>query len=202
MMNRILHLNGTERQKMLAGQWYTCFDEELAALRMTARKSVHEHNSLDPDRRGAAGPMLVSLFARVGEGVFLEAPFHCAYGFNITLGDGVYINAGCTILDSGAVKIGPRTLLGPNVQIYCAEHNKDPILRSQGQEIAHPVEIGSDVWIGGAAVILPGVTIGDGAIVGAGSVVTRSVAAGSIVAGNPARPVGGVSKAGSPPALE
>lgn len=156
---------------------------------MTARKAVYEHNSLDPYRRGAAAPLLAALFASVGEGVFIEAPFHCAYGFNIRLGDGVYINAGCTILDSGAVKIGPRTLLGPAVQIYCAEHHKDPALRAQGQEIARPVDIGCDVWIGGAAIILPGVTIEDGAIVGAGSVVTRSVRAGCMVVGHPARQV-------------
>ena len=197
MKNRTLHLTDTERQKMLAGQYYTCIDDELKALRMTARQAVHEHNCLDPNRRGAVGPLLASLIARVGVTVFIEAPFHCAYGFNITLGDGVYINAGCTILDSGTVNIGSRSLLGPSVQIYCAEHHKDPILRSQGQEIAHPVEIGCDVWIGGAAVILPGVTIGEGAIVGAGSVVTRSVAAGGIVVGNPARSVGEGLRAGS-----
>ncbi|WP_205589577.1 maltose acetyltransferase domain-containing protein [Chachezhania antarctica] len=182
-------LNSTERQKMLAGQWYTCLDDELEALRMTARNAVHEHNCLTPDLRGAMGPLLATLFGGVGKDVFIEAPFHCAYGFNITLGDGVYINASCTILDSGVVTIGARSLLGPAVQVYCAQHNKDPDLRAQGQEIARPVDIGCDVWIGGAAVILPGVTIGDGAIVGAGSVVTRSVAARGIVAGNPARSV-------------
>lgn len=156
---------------------------------MTARKAVHEHNCLAPDLRGAMGPLLATLFGGVGKDVFIEAPFHCAYGFNITLGDGVYINAGCTILDSGGVTIGARSLLGPAVQVYCAQHHKDPDLRAQGQEIARPVDIGCNVWIGGAAVILPGVTIGDGAIVGAGSVVTRSVAAGGIVTGNPARSV-------------
>jgi maltose O-acetyltransferase len=176
---------------MRAGQWYSCLDDELETLRKSARAAVYQHNSLDPDRRRALGQQLAALFAGVGEGVFIEAPFHCAYGVNITLGDGVYINAGCTILDSGAVTIGARSMLGPAVQIYCADHHRDPVLRAQGQEIARPVEIGCDVWIGGAAVILPGVTIGDGAIVGAGSVVTREVAAGSTVAGNPARQLGG-----------
>lgn len=179
----------SELEKMQAGEWYSCLVPELEALRMVARRAVHEHRVLDPDARGAIGPRLAALFRHVGEDVYIEAPFHCAYGFNIALGDSVYINAGCTILDSGFGTVGARTLVGPNVQIYCAEHHTDPIPRSQGQEIAHPVEIGCDVWIGGAAVILPGVTIGDGAIVGAGSIVTRSVAAGGTVAGNPARPV-------------
>ncbi|MGB7241215.1 MAG: sugar O-acetyltransferase, partial [Sulfitobacter sp.] len=115
-------------------------------------------------------------------------PIHMAYGFNITLGDKVYVNAGCTILDSAKVTLGNRTMLGPNVGIYCAEHHKEAALRAQGLERAHPISIGNDVWIGGAALILPGVTIADGAIVGAGAVVTHNVAAGQIVVGNPARP--------------
>lgn len=180
-------MDQTERQKMLAGGWYTCIDDELEGLRMAARKAVHEHNIVDPDRRGAIGPALETLLGEIGQGVFIEAPFHCAYGFNIALGDGVYLNSGCTILDSAAVRIGARSMLGPNVQIYCAEHHRDPALRAAGQEIAKPVELGADVWIGGGATVLPGVTIGSGAIVGAGSVVVRDVPAGASVAGNPAR---------------
>ena len=119
----------------------------------------------------------------------IEAPFHCAYGFNIGLGDGVFINAGCTILDTAPVHIGARTMLGPNVQIYCAEHHKDAVKRAAGLEIARPVDIGEDVWIGGGAIILAGVRIGAAAIVGAGAVVTRDVAGGTTVVGNPARPI-------------
>lgn len=177
----------TELEKMQAGEWYCCLDDELEARRMAARRAVHEHRVLDPDARGSIGPLLAALIGEVGAQVYIEAPFHCAYGFNITIGDDVYINSGCTILDSGHVAIGARSLLGPAVHIYCAEHHKDSVLRARGQEIARPVEIGCDVWIGGAAIILPGVTIGDGAIIGAGSVVTRSVPSGSIVAGNPAK---------------
>jgi len=191
-------LKSSEREKMRQGQWYTCLDEELEALRMTARAAVHEHNSLDPARRRAAGPRLAALLGRLGDGIHIEAPFHCAYGFNITLGDGVYINAGCVFLDSGAVTIGRRTLIGPAVQVYCADHHRDPVRRARGEEIARPVAIGQDVWVGGAAVILPGVTIGDGAIIGAGSVVTRDVPEGAVVVGNPARPAGGGSRNGAP----
>ena len=179
----------SELEKMQAGEWYSCLVPELEALRMVARRAVHEHRVLDPDARGAIGPRLAALFRHVGKDVYVEAPFHCAYGFNITLGDGVYLNAGCTILDCGSVAIGARTLLGPNVQIYCAEHHPDADRRAAGEEIAHPVSIGHDVWIGGAAILLPGITIGDRATIGAGSVVTRSVPSDAIFAGNPARPL-------------
>jgi maltose O-acetyltransferase len=130
------------------------------------------------------------LFAEVGAEVFIEAPFHCAYGFNIRLGDRVYLNAGCTILDTAPVRIGSGTLLGPHVQIYCAEHHKDGAQRREGLEIARPVEIGANAWIGGGAILLAGIRIGDGAIVGAGTVVARDVAPGTTVVGNPARAIG------------
>lgn len=179
----------TEREKMQAGAWYNCLDPELEALRNTARRAVHQHNTLPPWGRGAMAPLLHALLGKVGNGVFVEAPFHCSYGFNISLGDNVYLNAGATILDSGPVTIGARSMLGPNVQIYCAQHHKDAARRAAGEEIAYPVRIGQDVWIGGGAIIMPGITIGDAAIIGAGSVVTRDVAAGATVVGNPARPI-------------
>ncbi len=178
----------TEREKMAAGEWYTCIDPELEQMRMRARAAVHQHNAAPPQQR-TIGPDLSALFAGVGAGAFIEVPFHCAYGINVTLGKAVYLNAGCTILDTAAVSIGDETMLGPNVQIYCAAHHTDPAKRSAGLEIAKPVVVGSNVWIGGAAIVLPGVTIGDAAIVGAGSVVTRNVAAGATVVGNPARPI-------------
>ncbi len=178
----------SERAKMQAGEFYTCMDPELAELRNIARRAVHEHNTLHPDKRGAAAPQLRGLFGSFGEGTMLEAPFHCAYGFNISLGANVYLNAGCTILDTAPVIIHDGCMLGPYVQIYCAQHHKDPELRAQGLEYARPVTLGPNVWIGGAAVILPGVTIGENAIVGAGAVVTRSVAAGTTVTGLAAQP--------------
>ena len=157
-----------------------------------ARGAVHEHNKMRPDRRGAMAPTLGRLFGEVGADVFLEAPFHCAYGFNIHFGEGVYLNAGCVILDSARVRIGKATMLGPHVQIYCAEHHKDAAQRSEGLEIARPVEIGANVWIGGGAILLGGIRIADGAIVGAGAVATGDVAPGTTVAGNPARAIGPV----------
>ncbi len=182
-------MSGSERDKMAAGEWYSCLDDELDALRLTAREAVHQHNTMSPGERGNMAPALRALFGAVGDDVVIEAPFHCSYGINTSLGARVYLNAGCTILDSGRVTIGERTMLGPNVQIYCAEHHKDAVLRSQGLEVARPVVIGSHVWIGGGAIILGGVSIGDGAIVGAGSVVTKDVPPGATVVGNPARPL-------------
>ncbi|MDR9804407.1 sugar O-acetyltransferase [Rhizobium hidalgonense] len=177
----------SEREKMAAGEWYCCLDDALDILRRQARRAVHAHNTMPPDERGAVAPALRALFAQAARDVFIEAPFHCSYGINILLGERVYFNAGCAILDSGRVTIGDRSMFGPGVQIYCAEHHKDAALRSRGIEIARPVTIGKDVWIGGGAIILGGVTIGDGAIVGAGAVVTKDVPAGATVVGNPAR---------------
>jgi maltose O-acetyltransferase len=179
----------SERGKMAAGEWYCCLDPELDALRDKARIACHAHNTMPPEERGAMAAGLRALFADVSETAFLEAPFHCSYGMNLHLGDAVYMNAGCTVLDSAPVRIGARSMFGPNVQIYCADHHRDPVLRAKGLEIARPVTIGENVWIGGGAIILGGVTIGDGAIIGAGSVVTRDVPAAATGVGNPARPV-------------
>ncbi|RWM30898.1 sugar O-acetyltransferase [Mesorhizobium sp.] len=180
----------SERMRMAAGEWYTCIDPELETLRVAARDAVFEHNSLPPRQRGDIGPALRALLGGAGEGARIEAPFHCAYGFNLFLGDGVFLNAGCTILDTATVRIGKGTLLGPNVQIYCAEHHGEAAGRRAGLEIAKPVTISDNVWIGGSAVILAGVGIGEGAIVGAGAVVTRDVPANATVVGNPARVTG------------
>jgi maltose O-acetyltransferase len=171
------------------GRWYSCVTPEFEALRDVARQACWRHATMDPAVRGSCAPELAALFAAFGEGAFLEAPFHVAYGRNLALGDGVYLNAGCVILDSAPVRIGRRTMLGPAVHIYCADHAHGLDERRRGLERALPVSIGEDVWIGGSAILLPGVTVGDGAIVGAGAVVTRDVAAGTRVVGNPARPI-------------
>ncbi|MEZ5778584.1 MAG: sugar O-acetyltransferase [Paracoccaceae bacterium] len=175
----------SERQKMEAGEWYRCVDPELDRLRAVARVAVHEHNTVAPEERGQIGPLLAALIGVDRTEAFIEAPFHVAYGINLRLGRYVYINAGCAILDTALVRIGDHSMLGPHVQIYCAEHHKD--IDKRGLEVARPVEIGKRVWIGGGAILLPGVRVGDGAIIGAGSVVTRDVPAGAAVVGNPAR---------------
>ena len=171
------------------GRWYSCLTPELEALRVAARHACWRHATMDPALRGPCAPELAALFAAIGEGVFLEAPFFVIYGRNLSLGDGVYINADCVVLDTAPVRIGRQTMLGPAVQIYCADHAHGLDERRRGLERALPVNIGEEVWIGGGAILLPGVTVGDGAIVGAGAVVTRDVAPGARVVGSPARPI-------------
>lgn len=178
----------SEREKMAAGVWYTCLDAELDALRHTARTAVHQHNNLPPLARETLSQPLRMLFATHGPDCLIEAPFHASYGCNIHLGARIYVNANCVILDSARVDIGDGTMIGPGVQIICAQHHKDREKRSQGLEIAFPVTIGADVWIGAGAIIMPGAALGDGVIVGAGAVVTRDVPSGQTVIGVPARP--------------
>ncbi|MFK7938302.1 MAG: sugar O-acetyltransferase [Roseovarius sp.] len=173
--------------KMTAGQWYSCHDPELLDMQARAREAVHAHNTAPPQVRGAIGQDLRALMRKVGQNAMIEAPFHCAYGMNISLGRNVYLNAGCVILDTAPVVIGDGCMLGPQVQLYCPEHHHDRTKRRAGLERARPITLECDVWLGGGAIVLSGVTIGEGAIVGAGAVVTRDVAAGAMVAGNPAR---------------
>lgn len=131
--------------------------------------------------------LLATRFAEVGEGAVIRPPFHCDYGGNIFLGPRAFLNFNCVILDVAPVRIGAGTAIGPAVQILAADHPRDPDLRRQGVRYGRAVTIGANVWIGGGAIVLPGVTIGDNAIVGAGSIVSRDVPPGATVAGNPAR---------------
>ncbi|MBC58392.1 MAG: maltose acetyltransferase [Confluentimicrobium sp.] len=175
------------RRDMSTGVWYSCLSDELEAMRRTARRACHEHNTMDPDARGACAPYLAALCADIAPDAFIEAPFHCSYGVNLHVGAAAYLNAGCVVLDSAPVRIGAYSMLGPGVHIYCADHHRDVSQRRAGVERALPVTIGTDVWIGGGAILLPGARIGDGAIVAAGAVVRGTVSAGSRVAGIPAR---------------
>lgn len=172
---------------MSSGDWYSFDHPELNDMRRRAQGALHEHNTLAPDARGDIAPELRLLLGRVGKNCRIEHAFHCVYGGNILLGDHVFMNVGCVILDQGRVTFGSHVMLGPSVHIYTVEHHPDPQLRNAGMERAKPVVIGDDVWIGGSAIVLGGVTIGKGAIIAAGSVVTRDVPAGARVMGNPAR---------------
>ena len=176
----------SEREKMLAGELYRP-DTELAALGVRARTLTARYSALPPDARGAARALLAELLGGIGHGSIIRPPFFCDYGSQITIGSGVFINFNCVFLDCAPIRIGDLTQIGPGVQIYTPDHPRDPELRREALESAHPVNIGANVWIGGNAIILPGVTIGDDAIIGVGSVVTRDVPAGATVAGNPAR---------------
>ena len=177
---------GTERDKMLAGELYDPFDPELAAARVKARDLCQALNATREADEQQRRRILVDLFGAGGDQVWMQPPFYCDYGTNIFLGTRVFFNFNCVVLDVCAVRIGDYTLFGPSVQIYTAMHPLDPVLR-RTQEFARPVTIGSDVWVGGAAVICPGVTIGSKAVIGAGSVVTRDIPENVFAAGNPCR---------------
>ncbi|MGH7040149.1 MAG: sugar O-acetyltransferase [Stellaceae bacterium] len=181
----------SEKEKMLAGALYRADDPELETERARTRAWLARYNAPLARSEAELRQLVGEGLAEIGEGAFVRPPFYCDYGFNIRLGSGVFLNFNCVILDVGAVTIGEGTQIGPAVQIYAADHPRELSLRKQGFEAGRPVRIGRHVWIGGGAILLPGVTVGDGAIIGAGSVVTRDVAAGATVAGNPARPIAG-----------
>jgi maltose O-acetyltransferase len=176
----------SEREKMLAGELYVA-DAELVADQQRAAEWMDRYNAARARSPAERHALLAQRLASVGEGATIRPPFYCDYGWNITLGSGVFLNFNCVILDVAPVRIGDRTQIGPGVQILTADHPRDPALRAQMLERGRPIRIGADVWIGGGALILPGVSIGDGAVVGAGSVVTRDVPAGATAVGNPAR---------------
>lgn len=174
---------------MLAGEPYDPLDEELVAARARARAITHAYNATGEDEPERRSELLGELLGGADDGVWIEPPFYCDYGSNVYLGRKVFLNFGCVILDCARVEIGENTLLGPSVQIYAATHPVDPAPRREGVEFARPVTIGADVWIGGAAIVCPGVTIGAGTTVGAGSVVVSDLPDRVVAAGNPCRVV-------------
>lgn len=172
---------------MIAGELYDPLDPQLVEDRIQARlllKALNDGREDDPDTRNK---ILASLFPKAGASLWLQPPFYCDYGYNITIGERVFFNFNCVVLDVAPVRIGSRTMFGPNVQIYAATHPLDHKERSSGLEYGKPITIGDDVWVGGSVVICPGVSIGDRSIIGAGSVVTKDIPADSIAAGNPCR---------------
>ncbi|HRO01831.1 sugar O-acetyltransferase [Nitrobacter sp.] len=176
---------------MLAGEPYRPGDPEIQAEQGANSAWLARYNAAVALPAAQRHALLAQHLGRAGADVVIRPPFFCDFGYNIFLGDGVFLNFNCVILDVVHVTIGDRTQIGPATQIYAADHPRDSLTRRDGVEFGRPVRIGSDVWIGGGAIILPGVVIGDGAVIGAGSVVTRDVAAGVTVAGNPARPIAG-----------
>ena len=173
----------SERERMLRGELYDASDPELVAARRHARRLLARYNA-DPD-----AVLLRELLGDVGLDAVVEPPFHCDYGENVAVGERFYANAGCVLLDCAPITLGDRVLLGPGVHLYAATHPVDAETRRRNLEYARPITIGDDVWIGGSAVVLPGVTIGDRAVIGAGSVVTSNVPADVVAAGNPCLPL-------------
>jgi len=177
-------MTNTEREKMLSGQLYRASDPAILAELARTAEWLARYNICVPAQRHQ---LLLERLGSVGEAAEIRPPFFCDYGFNIQLGARVFLNFNCVILDVVEVTIGDGTQIGPAVQIYAADHPRDAAVRKSGLEFGRPVHIGRNVWIGGGAIILPGITVGDDAVIGAGSVVTKDVPAGATVRGNPAR---------------
>lgn len=177
----------TEKEKMLAGEYYDATDPQLVSERRHARKLTRAFNDTSAEDGKIRKQLLTELFGHLGQKSNIEPPFYCDYGSNIYLGDRVFFNFNCVILDVVRVDIGDGTMLGPNVQIYTATHPMDFAERASGLEFGKPIKIGADVWIGGSVVINPGVTIGDRSVIGSGSVVVKDIPAGVFAAGNPCR---------------
>ena len=173
-------------EKMISGLPYVPNDISLTNGRAFANMMCQKLNKTTQLEKTLRFEILQELFGTCSSGVYIEPPFFCDYGSNIHLGENVYMNYNCVLLDICAIKIGSGTMLAPGVQIYAATHPTDPIDR-RSFELGKPITIGRDCWIGGNAIICPGVTIGDGSTIGAGSVVTKNVDSFVVVAGNPAK---------------
>lgn len=178
-------LSKSEKEKMLAGERYNCLDPELEAERQQTKQLLRRYNLTETEQERQA--LFRYLLGEIGSHSVIEPPFYCSYGRNIYLGDHVYLNFSCTILDNNEVRIGHRVMIGPNVQFYTAAHPLQAESRIQGWETAKPIVVEDNAWLGGGVIVLPGVVIGRNAVVGAGAVVTRHVPANTVVAGNPAR---------------
>ncbi|MGE3780113.1 MAG: sugar O-acetyltransferase [Pirellulaceae bacterium] len=177
----------SEKTKMLAGELYRSADPELVEDTKHAQRLVAQYNATSAEATETRMTLLRRLCGSVGDGAVVRPPFACDYGYNIRLGQNAFINFNCVFLDCALIEIGDNLQMGPAVQLYTAAHPLEADIRRSGLEYARPIRIGHDVWIGGGAIILPGVTIGDGSVIGAGSVVTRDISSAKVVAGNPAR---------------
>ncbi len=177
----------TEKEKMLSGLMYDPRDPELKADAARSRKLTRLYNNTTEEQKNYRTELLKELFGSTGEHLTVEPPFRCDYGSNTYVGENFYANFDCIILDVAEVHIGKNCLLGPRVCIYTPCHPLDPDERSSGREFGKPVTIGDNVWIGGSAVINPGVTIGNNVVIGSGSVVTKDIPDNVVAVGNPAR---------------
>jgi maltose O-acetyltransferase len=174
---------------MLAGLPYKAWLDGLEEERFACKQKIYDFNHLSPKSDELAPDMLRQILGKTGENIWIEAPFHCDYGWNIEVGENFFANYNLIILDVAKVTIGKNVQIAPNVSIYTAGHPIHPDTRTTGYEYGIPITIGDNVWIGGNVVILPGVTIGDNVVIGAGSVVSKDIANNKIVIGNPCKVV-------------
>ncbi|MFB9056288.1 sugar O-acetyltransferase [Mariniflexile ostreae] len=177
----------TEKEKMIAGQLYRPADKTLVKDRTKARLLLHKINTTSVEDLETRDNAMRQLVCNAGDNLYIEPPFFCDYGYNIKVGNNFYANFNCCILDVSTVTIGHNVMLAPHVQIYTATHPLEHKVRNSGVELAKPIVIGDNVWIGGNSTICPGVTLGNNVVVGAGSVVTKSFPDDVLIAGNPAK---------------
>ncbi len=178
---------GSEKENMLAGKRYGAFDAELVAERANCRKTVELFNGCSSDDFAGRAKALRKLLGICPKDAFIEPPFRCDYGYNISVGKRFYANFDCVFLDVNPIEIGDHVMMGPGVHIYTVNHPLDPVERKTFDEYGQPVTIANNVWIGGKAIICPGVKIGENSVIGAGSVVTKDIPANVMAAGNPCR---------------
>lgn len=177
----------TQKEKMLAGEMYLAGDPELGAAYACAQGVLASFNATQADDFGKLVALLQSLFGHLGPGAIVKPTLRCDYGFNISIGSRTFVNYDCVLLDCNTITIGEDVQIAPGVHIYTASHPLDAKTRRSGLESAHPVTIGNGVWLGGRAIVCPGVTIGENTVVGAGSVVTKDLPANVLAVGNPCR---------------
>lgn len=178
----------TEKEKMLAGMIYDSGDEDILREQAGFVKYMKEYNTLGMDDEARIEELLPLMFASVGDECFIQPPFYANWGgHHVHLGNGVYANFNLTLVDDGNIFIGDNTMIGPNVTIATAGHPILPELRNDALQFNVDVHIGKRVWIGAGVIILPGVTIGDNSVIGAGAVVTKDIPANVVAVGNPCR---------------
>jgi maltose O-acetyltransferase len=183
-------MSKTEREKMLANEPYIAADPELVGMMSKAQSLLHAYNLSHPHDRSQRQAIIKELFGSIGDNFKIEPSFRCDYGCHIYAGENLYINYDCVILDCNYVYLGNNVFIAPKVQIYTAYHPLDAATRRSGVEMAAPITIGDDVWIGGGTIVCPGVSIGNNAVIGAGSVVTKNIPNDVVAVGNPARAIG------------
>ncbi len=183
-----------QKERMLAGLPYKAWLDGLSEERLACKQKIYEFNMLPPSQAEQVPERLKAILGKTGETLWIEAPFHCDYGWNIEVGNNFFANYNLVILDVGKVTMGENVMCAPNVSIYTAGHPLHPEMRNTGYEYGIPVTIGDNVWIGGNAVIMPGVHIGSNVVIGAGSVVVKDIPDNMVAVGNPCKVIRAITE--------
>lgn len=178
----------TEKEKAQRGELYDAnYDVELLAERDICKDMCYEYNQLRPSRKAERQQLIRKLFGKTGQNFLIEQPFYCDYGYNIEIGENFYANVNCVMLDGAKIHFGDNVFIAPHCSFYTAGHPLDVKLRNQGLEYAYPIRVGNNVWIGANVCVLPGVSIGNNCVIGAGSVVNKDIPDNSLAVGNPCK---------------